>query len=68
MIKDLSSNHDKINLHGYNIVIRDDKVEIHVGKKVTPDEFQPVAKKLVRYLMDESFIPDRPIRVEVLID
>ena len=68
MIKDLSSNYDKMMLHGYDIIIRDDKVEIHVGKKVTPEEFQPIAKRLVRYLMDESFIPDRPIRVEVLTD
>ena len=66
MITNLSSNFDKIKLHGYNIIIKDDKVEIYVNKKVVPEEFKPVASKLVRYLMDEMFISPKPIRVEVL--
>jgi len=66
MIKNLSSDYDKIKLHGYNITIHEDKVVIYVNKKVTPETFQPIASKLVRYAIDEGFIKPGPIRVEVL--
>ena len=66
MIKNLSSNCDKIKLHGYKINIYDDKVEIYIKKNVVPDEFRPKANMLIRYLIDEGFVADKPFRIEVL--
>lgn len=63
---DLTSSCDKLKLQGYDIHIYEDCIKIFVGKKTLPDEFKPKADKLVRYLIDELFIPNKPVKVDIL--
>lgn len=67
MITNLSSNCDKINLHGYDIHIYENTVKIFVGKKKKANaEFKDTANKLMIYLVAEMFIPNKQMKVELI--
>jgi len=56
-----------ITLLGYKIKIYKNKVVIDNKDKLPFEEFRPIADKLVQYMMDELFITQDKIDVEVII-
>jgi hypothetical protein len=59
--------YDEMVLHGYKLHIYTDKVRIFKSKGMSYEDFRPVSERLIRYLMDELFIPSqRKIRVEMV--
>jgi len=63
---DLTSSCDKIKIHGYVVHIYEDCIKIFIGKKTSVDEFKPKANIIFRYLIDEMFVPNKVVKIEIL--
>jgi len=57
---------EEIVLFGHRINIHEDKVEIYNNANVPFYDFKCTADKLVQYLIDESFIEKKKLRVEII--
>ena len=58
--------YDEIVLVGNTIRIFDNKVQFFKSREVTIEDFRPTCDKLMRYMIDEAFIPKEMMKVEII--
>ena len=70
MKKQLKKTSDKeiINLHGYRIQLLNDKVIFFNDQKININLFKKNTTRLMQYLIDENFLPNRSIKVKIITD
>ena len=58
---------EKLNLHGNQIFIYEDKIQfLFSGKEEELFIFKEKASMLLRYMVDEMFVPKKQYKVEIL--
>jgi hypothetical protein len=57
---------EEITLFGYKVRIYEKKVEIYNEENIPFYDFKGTSDRLVQYMVDEMFIPNNKIKVEVV--
>jgi len=66
-MKNIKTEFEEINLHGYKIHIYESKVKIYKRDNSLENyDFKSICDGLVEYLMDEAFIPRKTFRIEMV--